>query len=573
MNRFATVVAGRRSKFLVLGAWVLLVVALGPFAGRFEQAQRNEPSSFLPEGAESVEVLEAAAGFPSGEVTPAVAVFRDPDGIGGARSAVERARGRVENADLEGVERLAPVVYSRDGTGALFAVPIRAEGDEEVLIGAVEDVRGLVRQELPQGVEVEVTGPAAFSADASKAFDGINTTLLFATVGLVFVLLVLIYRSPIFWALPLVSVLFAESVVRGLGYLLAEAGAVINGQTGGILLVLVFGAGTDYALLLTARYREELHRVEDKHEAMAIALRRAGPAIVASAGTVVAALLCLCLAQVNSVSGLGPVGAMGVAVAAAAMLTVLPALLLIGGRRAFWPFVPRYGGVAQDPGRGAWGRLGRADRAAAPAGVDRCGRRARRPRARHVHARRRPDDGELLPREGRGGRGPAPARAIVPRRGERAGGRARPERARSGSGARGCAERAAASRPSGRPSAVRPGCASTSRSRRIRSASARSPPSSRFATRLRAAAGPGVLVGGPTAEEADLRSATDRDTRLLVPLVLLVVFTILVLLLRSLAAPAMLMGTVVLSFLAAIGGSLLLFEAFTDFPARTRATR
>ena len=169
-----------------------------------------------------------------------------------------------------------------------------------------------------------MTGPAGFSADASRAFDGINTTLLFATVGLVFVLLVLIYRSPIFWALPLVSVLFAESVVRGLGYLLAEAGAVINGQTGGILLVLVFGAGTDYALLLTARYREELHRVEDKHEAMAIALRRAGPAIVASAGTVVAALLCLSLAQVNSVSGLGPVGAMGVAVAAAAMLTVLP---------------------------------------------------------------------------------------------------------------------------------------------------------------------------------------------------------------------------------------------------------
>ena len=113
-----------------------------------------------------------------------------------------------------------------------------------------------------------MTGPAGFSADASKAFDGINTTLLFATVGLVFLLLVLIYRSPIFWALPLVSVLFAESVVRGLGYLLAEAGVVINGQTGGILLVLVFGAGTDYALLLTARYREELRRVEDKHEAM-----------------------------------------------------------------------------------------------------------------------------------------------------------------------------------------------------------------------------------------------------------------------------------------------------------------
>ena len=229
-------------------------------------------------------MLEAAAGFPSGEVTPAVAVFRDPDGIAGARSAVERARSRVENADLEGVERLAPVVYSRDGTGALIAVPIRAEGDEEVLIGAVEDVRELVRQELPKGIEVEVTGPAGFSADASGAFEGINSTLLFATVALVFVLLVLIYRSPIFWVLPLSPCFSPSAVVRGLGYVLAQAGVVINGQTGGILLVLVFGAGTDYALLLTARYREELRRDEDKHEAMAVALRRAGPAIARVGG-------------------------------------------------------------------------------------------------------------------------------------------------------------------------------------------------------------------------------------------------------------------------------------------------
>ena len=146
MNRFATVVAGRRS-VPVLGAWVVLVVALGPFAGRFEQAQRNEPSSFLPEGAESVEVLEAAAGFPSGEVTPAVAVFRDPDGIAGAlqrRRAGEKPR--RERRPRRRRAALPRRLLARDGTGALFAAPIRAEGDEEVLIGAVEDVRELVRQ-------------------------------------------------------------------------------------------------------------------------------------------------------------------------------------------------------------------------------------------------------------------------------------------------------------------------------------------------------------------------------------------------------------------------------------------
>lgn len=564
MSRFADVVSGRRSKFFVLALWVVLVVALGPFAGRFEGAQRNEPSSFLPEGAESVEVLNASSGFPSGEVTPAVAVFRDPDGLaGGGREAVERARARVDDAGLEGVQPVAPPVFSRDGTAAFFAVPIKAEGDEEILIGAVEEVRSLVREQLLGGVEVEVTGPAGFSADASKAFEGINTTLLFATVGLVFVLLVLIYRSPIFWALPLVSVLFAESVVRGLGYLLAEAGVVINGQTGGILLVLVFGAGTDYALLLTARYREELQRLDDKHEAMAIALRRAGPAIIASAGTVIAALLCLSLAEVNSVSGLGPVGAMGVAVAAAAMLTVLPVFLLIGGRGAFWPFVPRRGQEA-DVSRGPWGRLGLAIErrhrrvwigSAAGLAVLALGMLTLdddltttsffRGTVEAVEGQR------LLEQSFPAGAG-APTVVLV--RDESLTDAAL-EAARSAPGVESV----------GRVERGAPGA-------RFDVTLAADP----FSERAFDAIGPlrdrfqavdsGVLVGGPTAEEADLRSATSRDTRLLVPLVLAVVLVILVVLLRSLVAPLMLMGTVLLSFLAAIGGSLLLFEAFADFP-------
>jgi RND superfamily putative drug exporter len=563
MSRLLSVAAGRRSKFLVLGAWIVLVVGLGPFAGRFEQVQRNEPSSFLPEGAESVEVLEAAAAFPSGEVTPAVAVFGSSDGLG--RGSVESARRRVEAAGLQGVEKIAPVVYSRDGTGALFAVPIRAEGDEEVLIDAVESVRELVRQDLPEGVDVAVTGPAGFSADASKAFEGINTTLLLATVGLVFVLLVLIYRSPIFWALPLVSVLFAESVVRGLGYLLAEAGAVINGQTGGILLVLVFGAGTDYALLLTARYREELQRVEDKHEAMAIALRQAGPAIVASAGTVVAALLCLSLAEVNSVSGLGPVGAMGVAVAAAAMLTLLPALLLIGGRRAFWPFVPRYGSAGGDSGPRRWERVGRA--------VERRHRRVwlasaaglavlalgtftlddNLTTASFFRGSVAAVQGQRLLEQSFPAGASAPAVVLVRDESKT---EAALEAARNAPGV------ASVGRVERGEGESRFDVTLTTDPYGEQAFSAVEP----LRERLRAAAGPGVLVGGPTAEEADLRASTDRDTRLLVPLVLLVVSAILVLLLRSLVAPAMLMATVVLSFLAAIGGSLLLFEAFADFP-------
>ncbi|HZD87005.1 MAG TPA: MMPL family transporter, partial [Gaiellaceae bacterium] len=358
MAPLARIVAGRRSKYVVLAAWLGALAALGPLIGRFESVQKNEPASFLPGNAESVAVLEAARAFPSGQAVDAIVVFGRASGLVPAdRQAVEAVRSSLGAEAPEGVRTVSPPVFSQNGRAALIAVTIRAGGDTERLVEAVGAIRaGLTT--LPAGLSAKVTGPAGYSADASAVFEGINSTLLLATAGLVFVLLVLIYRSPVFWALPLLAVFFAEGLVRGVGTLLAEAGVVVNGQTGGILLVLVFGAGTDYALLLTARYREELRRHADKHEAMRIALRTAGPAIVASAATVVAALLVLGLAEVNSIAGLGPVGAMGVAAAGLSMLTALPALLLVGGRRAFWPFVPRLG-EADRAAHGVWAALGR----------------------------------------------------------------------------------------------------------------------------------------------------------------------------------------------------------------------
>ncbi len=153
-------------------------------------------------------------------------------------------------------------------------------------------------------------------------------------------LLIVIYRSPMFFFIPLAAVLFAEMLSRSIGYGVSELGVTINGQSSSIMSVLVLGAGTDYALLLVARYREELHHTADKYEAMRTALESAGPAIFASAVTVIAALLCLMIAKVNGTSGLGPIAAIGIACAALSMLTLLPALLTIFGRRAFWPFVP-----------------------------------------------------------------------------------------------------------------------------------------------------------------------------------------------------------------------------------------
>ena len=553
MATLVTYVTGRRAKLVVLGLWVLMVGALGPFAGRFEAAQRNESSSFLPKDAESVKVLKASGSFPSGTVTPAVVVFRDSGGLGiGDRRILAVVRRRVGGAGIEGARPPSPVIFSADGKAAAFTIPIEAKGDDKLLIDAVKEVRRLVRQDLPRGLQAKVTGPAAFSADASKAFEGINTTLLLVTAGLVLLLLVLIYRSPFLWILPLASVLFAEAVVRALGYLLTRAGAVINGQTAGILLVLVFGAGTDYALLLTARYREELQRVDDKHEAMAVALRRGGPAIVASAGTVIAALLCLALAEVSSFSGLGPIAAIGVAVAALAMLTLLPALLLIAGRRAFWPFVPRKG-TESDLREGIWGRIGpaieRAHRwvwigstaALAALALGLVTLDDNLTTTSYFRGSVESVEGQRLLEQSAGAS--APATVLV-----------RDEAYLAS------ALRAARSVPS---------VASVGNVERgARGArfevTLRYDPFSEGA--FRAIRQLRDSLGGTAAEEVDLRQATSRDTWLLVPLVLVVVFTILVLLLRSLVAPSVLMGSALLSFFAALGGSLLLLDLLAGFP-------
>ena len=206
-------------------------------------------------------------------------------------------------------------------------------------------------------VALAVTGgPAASAADEAKIFNGIDTTLLYATLAVVVVLL-LTYRSPVLWLLSIMSVGVALTAAEAVIYLLTRhANLTVNGQSGGILVVLVLGAGTNYALLLVARYREELGRPEDRHEAMAVALRRAGPAIIASAATVITGMLCLLVADSADISGLGPVAAIGIGVGLLAMITLLPALLVICGRGAFWPVRPRPDS-AEPAASGIWARV------------------------------------------------------------------------------------------------------------------------------------------------------------------------------------------------------------------------
>ena len=359
MSRLLTLPAQRIPKFFVLALALVLVASVGPFSGKFEDAQENEATSFLPGDAESVQALEAIEQFPDGQVAAAVTVIARDGGLTAEDRQAAEAFAQDLNDDppiiTAGTEGPIP---SEDGEAVLVITQVRDTGGTgEDFLDSVTDIRDRAHALRGGGRQVEVTGAAGFGADAIEVFGDINGRLLFAAGGLVLILLIIIYRSPIFWTIPFFTVLMAETCARGFGYLLAEAGVTINGQSGGILPVLVFGAGTDYALLLVSRYREELRRHDSKHEEMQLALRTAGPAILFSGLTVMAALLVLLLAEVNGTAGLGPIGAMGILLAMTFMVTLLPALLVVFGRRAFWPFVPDGPGGPLRPHTNVWRRV------------------------------------------------------------------------------------------------------------------------------------------------------------------------------------------------------------------------
>jgi RND superfamily putative drug exporter len=386
---FFTFPAGRRSKWVVFGLWiaVFFIVSAANLPGKFEDAESNEATSYLPGSAESTKSLSATEELQDGELATAVIVYRRADGLTPADfKQIEADVGKMAGKEFTGVladgetaasggkssggpgaeaglppgcgsstttipgqpADYAPFVgpvCSEDGNAAIVTAYINAEGEGDRIVDPVKFWRDVIEESegsagTNDGLEAKITGGAGFSADAIEVFEGINGTLLLAAVSLVVFLLILIYRSPIFLFIPLIAVIFAEILSRSIGYGVSELGVTINGQSSSIMSVLVLGAGTDYALLLVARYREELHHTADKYEAMRTALMSAGPAIFASALTVIAALLCLLIAKVNGTSGLGPIAAIGIACAALSMLTLLPALLTIFGRRAFWPFVP-----------------------------------------------------------------------------------------------------------------------------------------------------------------------------------------------------------------------------------------
>jgi putative drug exporter of the RND superfamily len=570
---------GKRTKFAVIGVWLVVLFAIGPLAGKFEDAQENDPADYLPGKAESVKAIDQLEGFPSDDQADAITVFHRDGGltaedraaIDDVRTAINDEIRRAYNSEFpDAVSKTGPPVVAEDGTTALLTtsitVPEEATGDEEdVLTDVPEDIKAELGS-LPSDLEAEVTGPAGFSADAVDVFNDINGTLLYATATLVLVLLIVIYRSPIFWMIPFFSVLLAEISSRGLGYLLAEAGVTVTGQSGGILPVLVFGAGTDYALLMVSRYREELRKHEDKHEAIRLTLARTSPVILASGATVMAALLTLTLAEVTGTSGLGPIGALGIALAMISMLTILPALLTVFGRRAFWPFIPRFGTEGPDVTHGVWRRVaewvGRGPRrvwvgttavlAVLSVGLiwlnsDLTSGNGFRNDVDSVQGQ------ELLDQSFPSGAN-APTNVVVTDESKLDAVRT------AAAGAPGVAE--VSPREEQGPAGTK--LELTLEEDPYSTAAFDLIPGIR--DEVHAAAGDGVLVGGPSAEEHDLRESAARDNVVIVPIALLVVFLILAALLRAIVAPLVLIATVIASYFAALGIGAFFFENVFDFP-------
>ncbi|MDF6043748.1 MMPL family transporter [Streptomyces sp. JH14] len=562
LRRAAGIPAGRRTKWLVLAAWLILAVSLGPLAGKLGEAENTGANAFLPRGAESAQVNTALEKFRTDAVMPAVVVYSSDRPLTGA----DRARALADRAAYAHLaadgEQPAGPVASEDGRALMVVVPL-AYGDD--LTGRVDKVREIAHADPPPGLDIEVGGPAGSLDDQVAVFGSLDSTLMIATGLVVAVLLLITYRSPVLWLFPLLSVGFAAVLTRVSTYLLARyAGLPVDPQSAGILMVLVFGVGTDYALLLIARYREELHRHEERHTAMRIALSRSGPAVLASAGTIAAGLACLSLADVNSSRSMGLVGAVGVVCGYLAMVTVLPSLLVIAGRWVFWPFVPRYGTPFRKV-RTIWSRVGAAV-AARPRrswmmsaavtavlalsalGIDMGLTQSEmfRTEPESVVAQQR-----ISAHYPSGSSAPA---KIVTDAG--AADRVRPVAA----GVEGVTRVEDGDRtPDGRPASLSV----------VLSDAPDSPAAKDTVDRLRTAVhavdGADALVGGTTAQTLDTQRAADRDLLTVIPVVLLVVLLVLVWLLRALVGPLLLLATVALSYLAALGASNLLFEHVLGF--------
>ncbi|MFG1920785.1 MMPL family transporter [Cryptosporangium sp. NPDC048952] len=539
---------GPRAKYLVLVVWLVIAGVTTPLAIGLTSVQDNSSLTSAPHSSEAYQAQQRVeAAFPNADALVAVAIYTRDGGITDAdRAAVEADRTSFARYAID--RAVPPPVPSQDGKALLLSFPL--SGDSDTQSESTSDIRDALGTGKPQHLNTALTGSAGADGDIFDAFEGMDLLLVLVTAGVVAILLLVTYRSPVLWVIPLLTVGIASQLASAVVYLLAKnAGLAVDLQAQTVLTILVFGAGTDYALLLISRYREELRRHEDRHRAMAIALRRSFPAILASAATVALALLCLLFADLNGTRGLGPVAALGIVAAFTAMVTLLPALLVVCGRWLFWPFVPRVGESAQRDPR-VWSAVarfvGRAPRriwaatAVILAGlaIGATTLSLGMPSDEAFTSEVGSVTGQRLVEQHYAAGTSTPADIVVAADGA-------PAAVAAARNVEGVAE---------------VGTPQISQGTALISATLTDPPDSRAAEdtidRLRDAVDDsGALVGGQTAGQLDTERTVDRDHRVLMPTILGVVFLVLVVLLRAVVAPLLLIGSVVLSYAAALGAA------------------
>ena len=578
--------SGARRRRWVLPAvlvlvWLAVGGPLGSFQGQLAGVAENDNAAFLPTTAESTKVIELQQSFAEAEIIPAIVVYERESGI--TPGDITAAEDDVEQiGELDGlVGDVSPPIPSEDGQALQLIVPLDADlGDE--LSTVVTDIRDIVAD---NDIEfVSVAGPGGIFADFGEAFGDIDGFLVIVTALVVAIILVLVYRSPVLPVLVLVGAALALGVSAAAVYGLVKADVLtLNGQSQGILLILVFGASTDYALLVVSRFREELHHSQDRYDAIHKALRGAVAPIVASAVTVILGVLCLLFSDLNSNRGLGPVAAIGIGSSLLVQLTYLPAVLALLGRGAFWPRKPRKDDAT--PGmHGIWSKVADLVR---------------------THPRRVWIATSLLLliaalfvlqlRVGGASQTDIFLSDVDSVAGQEALGRHFPDGAGSPAVIIGPeddlddlvaaaesvdavdsvavttepppgAPSGAPGPPDGEPKVV-DGLVEINA---VLGVTADGEVGYQAIRELRAVVGDvgdgSALVGGFTAINLDTQDTAERDLTLIIPIVLLVVFMVLALLLRAIVAPLLLIATVVLSYLATLGIAEVVFAHIFGWP-------
>ncbi|WP_104176911.1 MMPL family transporter [Cryobacterium sp. Y50] len=563
ITRFIT---GKRTAWAVLLGTVVAVGLL--FALLPANESEDFPAAGLPETSQAAQVTELLAEFPSADQTAAIVVWSRS----GATLTTADQTAITAAAEQLGAASIAPRAtapqFSDDGQAALSVVPLEAAGATPDVAKTANDIRSTALNALPSGLTAYVTGPVGFQADVTNAFTGADFRLLLVTVIVVAVLLIVTYRSPVLWIVPLAVVGLADGLAGKVAGALAEPlGFALDASISGILSVLVFGAGTNYALLLVARYREELLHTENRNVAMRTAVTSAGPAIAASGGTVALSLATLVFAELAGNRALGIACAIGVLIAILFALLVLPAALVVCGRGLFWPFIPRAADETAPVRTGFWTRLGR--KAArnpviitvvsvlaigslafglngAAVGLSQADQLLGNPES--VVAQ------DIVKESFSAG---LTSQTVV----------LTPDAA--------SADTVAVARGTDGVSAAVAGEKADGLTRIDVTLESEPGSDTTFATlsqlRNNLADTPDAvsqaLVGGSDATSLDTKISAERDQALILPLILGIVFLILMLLLRSLVAPVLLIATVLGTFFASLGASNLIFQNLLGFAA------